>query len=71
MEAALTFIDLPKLMRTGNHQREVSEGLSRSYLKSGDFKMALEAANQLVCILSISGILKKNVLLTILCILRN
>nr|CAH0106136.1 unnamed protein product [Daphnia galeata] len=46
MEAALTFTELLKLMRTGNHQREVSEGLSRSYLKLGDFKMALEAANQ-------------------------
>jgi hypothetical protein len=58
MEAALTFTELLKLMRTGNHQREVSEGLSRSYLKLGDFKMALEAANQFVCILSISGTLK-------------
>ncbi|XP_046636081.1 uncharacterized protein LOC124314774 [Daphnia pulicaria] len=46
VEAANTFTELLKLLRTGNHQREVSEGLCRSHLKLGDFKMALEAANQ-------------------------
>ena len=35
-------------MPTGNHQREVSEGLARSFMKIGDFKKAIEAAKQFV-----------------------
>lgn len=48
LEAAHVFSKLIETMPTGNHQREVSEGLARSLLKSGDFKNALEAAKQFV-----------------------
>lgn len=46
-EAVCAFTELVKLMRTGNHQREVAEGLARSLLKLGDTKLSLEAATQL------------------------
>lgn len=49
LEAAHVFTELVETMPTGNHQREVAEGLARSLMKAGDIKNALKAAKQFVC----------------------
>lgn len=48
LEAVKVFTELIETMPTGNHQREVAEGLARSLMKTGDLKNALEAAKQFV-----------------------
>ena len=49
LEAAEAYTELLTLVPKGNHQREVTESLSRSLLKTGDTAGAVEAAKKFVC----------------------